>query len=174
MLKLREIERQDMPRINKWHNDAKLSKNLGGGTRFVNSEVDQAWFDRYLASRASNVRCAILDDDEVVGVVYLLGIDPINLSGELHIMIGEESSRGKGIGTFAIRAMVEHAFYNLNLRRIQLDVLETNEVARALYRKIGFVEEGVKRKAIYKNDEYINEIIMALLKEEYRQATGTC
>lgn len=68
--------------------------------------------------------------------------------------------------------MVEHAFYNLNLRRIQLDVLETNEVAKSLYRKIGFVEEGVKRKAVYKKGEYINEIIMALLREEYGQATG--
>lgn len=169
MLKLREIERQDMVKINKWHNDVKLSQNLGGSTRFVNSEVDEAWFDHYLASRASNVRCAILDDNEVVGVVYLLSIDPINLSGELHIMIGEESSRGKGIGTFAVHAMVEYAFYNLNLRRIQLDVLETNEAARSLYRKIGFKDEGMKRKAVYKNGEYINVIIMALLREEYRQ-----
>lgn len=103
-----------------------------------------------------------------MGVVYLLGIDPINLSGELHIMIGEKSSRRRGIGTYAVQAMIEHAFYNLNLRRIQLDVLETNAAARALYKRIGFVEEGVKRKAVYKNGEYINEIIMALLREEYK------
>lgn len=31
MLKLREIERKDMPQINKWHNDTELSQYLGGG-----------------------------------------------------------------------------------------------------------------------------------------------
>lgn len=31
MYKLREIERRDIPEINKWHNDMRLSKNLGGG-----------------------------------------------------------------------------------------------------------------------------------------------
>lgn len=30
MYRLREIERRDIPEINKWHNDMKLSKNLGG------------------------------------------------------------------------------------------------------------------------------------------------
>lgn len=31
MYKLREIERYDLPYINKWHNDLELSKSLGGG-----------------------------------------------------------------------------------------------------------------------------------------------
>ena len=31
MYKIREIERRDIPEINKWHNDKKLSTNLGGG-----------------------------------------------------------------------------------------------------------------------------------------------
>jgi len=33
MYKLREIERRDIPEINKWHNDQELSKNLGGGVQ---------------------------------------------------------------------------------------------------------------------------------------------
>lgn len=33
MYKLREIERRDIPEINKWHNDKELSKTLGGGVQ---------------------------------------------------------------------------------------------------------------------------------------------
>ena len=66
-------------------------------------------------------------------------------------MIGKEEYRGKGVGTFAIRTMISHAFFNLNLRRIQLGVLENNIIAINLYKKVGFIEEGRKRKAIYKN-----------------------
>lgn len=33
MYKIREIERRDIPEINKWHNDKELSMNLGGGVQ---------------------------------------------------------------------------------------------------------------------------------------------
>lgn len=38
--------------------------------------------------------------------------------------------------------MLEHAFSNMNLHRVELAVLEDNRRARALYEKVGFVEEG--------------------------------
>lgn len=119
-------------------------------------------------SRSNSVRCAIVDEkDVIIGCVYLLNIDSINLSADLHIMIGNEEHRGKGVGTFAVSSMVNHAFFNLNLRRLQLDVLEYNQTAQKLYQKIGFVEEGRKRKAVFKNGKYVDEIIMGLLREEY-------
>ncbi len=168
MYKLRELERRDISSINKWRRDVDLVKNLGGGYRFVGEDVDNAWFDRYLQSRDNSVRIAITDEDDMIlGCVYLLNIDNINLSADLHIMIGESCNRGKGIGTYAVTSVVEHAFYNLNLHRIQLEVLEYNSVARTLYKKIGFKEEGIKRKAVYKNGEYFDELIMALLREDY-------
>lgn len=48
-------------------------------------------------------------------------------------------------------------------------MLEYNQVAQKLYKKIGFIEEGRKRKAVYKNGEYIDELIMELLRDEYKQ-----
>ncbi len=114
------------------------------------------------------MRCAIVDENDViVGCVNLLNIDNINLCAELHIMIGSESDRGKGIGTFAVSTIIDHAFFNLNLRRLQLEVLEYNQVAQKLYKKIGFVEEGKKRKAVFKDGEYVDELIMGLLRDEY-------
>lgn len=82
-------------------------------------------------------------------------------------MIGEAKNRKKGIGTFAIESIIEHGFFNLNLRRLQLEVLEYNKVAQNLYKKVGFKEEGRKRKAVFKNGKYVDEIIMGLLREDY-------
>ena len=168
MYRLREIERRDIREINKWHNDKELSKNLGGTARYINSEVDDAWYERYLNARNNAVRCAIVDeDDAIVGCVNLLNIDYVNSCAELHIMIGDSENRGKGIGAFAVNTMVNHAFYNLNLRRIQLEVLEYNLAAQNLYKKIGFVVEGRKRQSVFKNGQYVDEIIMGLLRDEY-------
>ncbi len=171
MLRLRELERKDIPEINRWRSDHELSSNLSGVFRFINLDVDNSWYDRYLASRSTQVRCAIVDDeDAILGCVYLLNINQVNQSAELHIMIGRAENRGMGLGTFAVNAMVKHAFFDLNLRRLQLGVLASNKHAQALYRKIGFVEEGRRRSAVYKNGKFEDELEMGLLREEYQKA----
>ena len=84
MLKLRELERKDLKIINEWRNDPNLISFLGPPFRFINIEVDEKWFDTYMANRAVNVRCAIVDDsdDIIKGVVSLNSIDYLNQSAE--------------------------------------------------------------------------------------------
>jgi RimJ/RimL family protein N-acetyltransferase len=59
------------------------------------------------------------------------------------------------------------AFDDLNLERVYLHVFETNKAAIRVYEKIGFVHEGVLRKAAYINGEYLSLIVMGILKDEY-------
>lgn len=169
MYRLRELERVDLERINKWRNDPYLIACLGAPYRFINEDVDQRWYDKYLNTRSNSVRCAIVDEtDEILGLISLMDIDSINRSASLHIMIGGHENRGKGIGTFAVQAMIDHAFNNLNLRRIELGVLENNIPAIRLYEKCGFIKEGLKRESNYKNGRYVGLIMMGLLREENR------
>ena len=170
MYRLRELERADLERINMWRNDPYLIACLGAPYRYINEDVDQQWYDQYLRTRGNSVRCAIVDErDMILGLISLLDIDSINRSAELHIMIGGKENRGRGVGTFAVKAMIEHAFMNLNLRRIELEVLETNLAAIRLYEKTGFVREGMKRQANYKNGKYVSLIFMGLLRDEYTE-----
>lgn len=168
MYHLREIERRDIPIINKWRNDPELISSLGAPFRYIGPEVDEAWFDSYLNNRRQNVRCAIIDDnDKVLGVVYLTNIDHLHRSAEFSVMVGEVDCRGKGIGSFAVKEMLDHAFFNLNLNRIELSVLTNNAAAVRLYEKHGFVREGIKRQARFKNGEYNDIYIYAILREDY-------
>lgn len=168
MYKLREIARKDIITINKWRNNDKLISNLGAPFRYINEEVDNNWYDNYMKNRANSVRCAITDeDDEIIGLISLVSIDYLNQSGELHIMIGDEKNQGKGIGLFAVKEMINHAFNNLNLHRIELSVLDSNIHAKKLYEKAGFKYEGTKKHAKYKNGKFIDMLIYAILKEEF-------
>lgn len=165
---LRELERTDLARLNAWRAERELVDLLGGSFRHVGVEIDQRWYDAYLASRTHNVRLAIcrLSDREMIGVVYLLQIDWINRSAEFSIQIGEASARGRGFGEVATRLALRHAFDDLNLRRISLTLLTTNERAAALYKKVGFRLEGVFRQAAYKNGGYVDVATMAILATE--------
>jgi RimJ/RimL family protein N-acetyltransferase len=71
--------------------------------------------------------------------------------------------RGKGLGERLLRQAVQVADV-FGFRRIELGVFATNTAAAALYRKVGFVEEGIKRMAILVDGTYHDEIIMARLK----------
>lgn len=170
MYKLRELERYDMPTVNSWRNDPELIASLGAPFRYINSEVDGAWYESYMRSRGSAVRCAIVDDadaEKILGLVSLTGIDPVNRSAELHIMIGDRACRGRGMGIFAVREMCAHGFSNLNLNRIEVGLLETNAAARGLYEKAGFTLEGARRCSNYKNGSYVSSLVMGLLKDEF-------
>ena len=171
MYKLRELESRDLEEINSWRNKPELISHLGAPFRYINLRVDQEWFENYMRSRSTNVRCSVVDekDEKLYGLVSLTNIDQLNQAAVLHIMIGSTENRGKGIGTFAVKEMLNHAFYNLNLHRIELECLETNNIAIRLYENCGFKREGIKRKAVFKNGEYINMYVYSILKEEYME-----
>ncbi len=168
MYRLREIERADICIINEWRSNKELINCLGEPFRYINIDVDYKWFDTYLQNRNNTVRCSIINEDNLLlGLVSLTNIDYINQSAVLHIMIGSSENRNKGLGTFAIKEILKHAFYDIHLNRIELTVLEDNEIAKRVYSKIGFKQEGIKRNAIFKNGDYINMIIMSILKNEF-------
>ena len=170
MYRLRELERKDLQQINRWRNDAELISQLGAPFRYINLDVDAEWFESYMKNRSNAVRCAVVAeaDDAIIGLISLTSVDWLNRSAELQIMIGDKANRGKGIGTFAVRHMLSHAFSNMNLHRVELSVLESNLAARHLYEKCGFAKEGVRRCCRFKNGKYETMLLYGLLKEEYR------
>jgi RimJ/RimL family protein N-acetyltransferase len=169
MIHLRELERTDVPVINRWRQDRSLTAGLGAPHRHIGIEVDERWFEAYLSRRGVDVRCASCRDGgaEPIGVVSLTGIDPVHKHAELHIMLGDSASHGQGAGTEATRAIVDHGFRDLNLHRIYLFVLDSNGAARRMYEKVGFRHEGTMRGAAFKNGRYEDVHLMGLLHSEY-------
>lgn len=173
MYQLRELERSDVQTINSWRNDAELIAQLGAPFRFINQEVDSRWFDSYMANRNHCVRCAIVDENmpgEILGLVSLTDIDQLNQCAVLHIMIGSSTQQNKGIGSIAVKKMLEHAFMNLNMHRVELKVLASNSRAQHVYEKCGFVREGVLRKKVYKGGIFEDMYLYALLRENFLDA----
>lgn len=76
-----------------------------------------------------------------------------------------DAFRGIGIGRALMQAALEAA-KDKGLTRIELTVRENNKKAIELYKKIGFVIEGLHRNAIRIDGNYQNYISMALLLNE--------
>jgi RimJ/RimL family protein N-acetyltransferase len=72
-------------------------------------------------------------------------------------------ARGRGLGEPLLRATIE-AGWAFGFKRIQLEVFATNARAIALYRKVGFADEGVRRHALCIDGVFIDEILMAQVR----------
>jgi GNAT superfamily N-acetyltransferase len=160
---LRELSRKDLPQLNKWRNNPDLVKYLGSGFNYIDEEIDHKWYDNYLANREKSIRLSIELDGKYVGNVNLTNINLVHRNAEYSIMIGSESSRGLGVGFHASSQIIEHGFQHLGLHRIWLTVLESNLRALSLYQKLGFQIEGRMRDSLFKNGDYQDLIVMALI-----------
>ena len=100
-----------------------------------------------------------------IGNISLQSINYIDRNAELAILCGDKESWGKGYGTEAVQELVRHAFQALNLHRIYLGTLDSNLKMQKLALKAGFLEEGRRKDALYKEGTYHDIIEYGLLKK---------
>jgi len=73
--------------------------------------------------------------------------------------------QGQGVGRALMEKLLDLADNWLMLKRVELGVYPDNDCAIALYESLGFVREGVKRMTAVRNGQYVDEIMMARIKE---------
>ncbi len=109
----------------------------------------------------------LLEDDRPIGTIGLFDLDLQNGSAGLGISVGQAADRGRGYGSDMLRALLEFSFGNLRLERVWLDVYDYNPGARRVYQRVGFVDEGVSRHAIFRHGRYRDLFRMSILRGEW-------
>jgi RimJ/RimL family protein N-acetyltransferase len=108
-----------------------------------------------------------LADDRLIGGCALFNIKWTHRTAGLGLVIGEPSYWGRGYGGDALALLVGYAFRELNLYRVGLDVMSYNTRAVRLYEKFGFVHEGTRRSAIWREGQRYDLLFFGLLREEW-------
>ncbi|MFC8242506.1 GNAT family N-acetyltransferase [Streptomyces chartreusis] len=108
---------------------------------------------------------------ELVGEVVLYEWDATARSCTFRTLVGPRG-RGRGIGTEATRLIVGHGFGQLGLHRVQLEVYGHNPRALRVYEKAGFVVEGVRREADFRDGQWRDWVMMAVLDHEWAAHHG--
>lgn len=106
------------------------------------------------------------DGETPVGRVSVREIDPVVGLGTLSLWITPEH-QDAGYGEEALALMIEYAFEDLALRRLEGYVLATNEPARAIVESLGFTHEGTQRKKAIYEGEFVDLYQYGLLAGEY-------
>lgn len=173
-IRLRAIERNDLPRFVEWLNDPEVMQGIAIYRPL--SEIDEEkWFEGVL-SGDPDTRPFVIEvhkpDDEwtAIGNCGFHVIDWRSRSAELGIFIGDKSYWNQGYGIEATRVLTDYGFNTLNMHRIYLRVFAFNQRAIHIYEKIGFVHEGRLRQAHYHAGEYTDVLWMGIFRSELRNA----
>ena len=76
--------------------------------------------------------------------------------------------RGQGIGTRAQRELVSYLFAHTRVERIQATTDPENLAELTCLRKIGFSQEGLVRRAQWRGGRWHDQVLLSLLREEFR------
>lgn len=129
------------------------------------------WFTEQVSqqSQSGHPFFVALVEQKVVGWCSAIPIQVISMqyTGQLYMGVLHDW-RGHSVGESLLRATLGRAWEN-GLCRVELEVCRSNAHAIRLYRKLGFVLEGVKRKAFHATQEFDDLLCMALLHRTEEQ-----
>ena len=168
----RAFEEEDASLLYQWMNDDGLKQlSVGLNKRVCREEVEE-WIKarkRHNPYQAWFAICA-LESNEMIGYMCLTDIHYINSSAYFSgILIGDPNYRDGQAYIESYLFMFEYAFERLNLNRLYGSALADHKLsvtmAEVMYQKT----EGVLRQSIFKNGKYHDEVVCAILKDEYYQ-----
>ena len=103
-------------------------------------------------------------DNEIIGHAFL---EQMGLKAVAHIMrltiAVHEGHQGQGVGKLMLKHLIDWAKATRSVEKIELHVRATNLQAIALYKNMGFVEEGrLKRRIKISETQYLDDLTMGL------------
>lgn len=164
---LRPLERDDLPVFLRWMNDLETAQ-LVNHFLPVMKEGEDDFYEKTLKEKGKIIVLSVCTNkDELIGTISINNIKWKDGTATTGTLIGDKSFRGKGYGTEAKMVLLNYAFNTLNLRKISCNILSTNERSIKCQEGCGYKQEGVRKKHTFINGEYIDDLILAVFKEDW-------
>ncbi len=165
---LRKLERKDLTEeYLSWLNDRGVNRFLDVGWSSSTMKDVEEYYEKIGGSK-NNRLFAVIERDlgKHIGNVRLGPINWDNRNSSMGIMIGNREFIGKGFGPEAIKLLVTHAFEELELHKLFLQVISDNKRAIEAYKKVGFAVVGKMKDHSFLGGKYHDVIIMELINEK--------
>ncbi|MCX6461099.1 MAG: GNAT family protein [Actinobacteria bacterium] len=121
---------------------------------------------KHEARAGRNLGFAITHDDRFVGQITLGGITWGSLRGAYVGYWIDQAVAGQGIAPTAVAMVCDHAWFNLQLHRIEVNVRPENERSLRVVDKLGFRREGVRPRYLHIDGEWRDHVSFALNSDE--------
>ena len=120
------------------------------------------WIGHTAEQKPTQTFAVIYNGDVAGSVGILLKEDVYKKSVEVGYFIGEPFW-GKGIATKAVALILEYIRQEMDVTRIYAEVFESNKASMRVLEKSGFLLEGIRKKAVFKNNVVMDDYVWVLL-----------
>ncbi|BAO63248.1 UDP-4-amino-4,6-dideoxy-N-acetyl-beta-L-altrosamine N-acetyltransferase [Pseudomonas protegens] len=131
------------------------------------SEQEHAnWLSGLQGNRRQEVFVAV-DAGQALGVVSLNAINALQKTADWAFYLDAEL-QGKGLGSLMEFWLLDYAFNQAALDKLNCEVLASNTAVIRLHLKFGFVQEGLRRQNILKDGERIDVVLLGITRQEWQ------
>lgn len=140
---IRPIAESDLPLIRNWRNHPTIRGQMFSQNVITEAE-HLAWY-RTVSRDEARCQMIIETQDGLLGYVQFIRVKPASIAKwGFYIRPDAPPGSGRILGILAL----DHAFKNLKLLKICGEVLQTNTKSLAFHRRLGFTDEGIRRRQL--------------------------
>lgn len=154
-----ELVRRDLKYLQEWMLWAKDDYSIADAKEFIKKNL------RQLAENGG-FNTQIIFRGQLAGSIGFNHINWQTRKTEIGYWLASEF-QGHGIMTRSCRALVNHAFAELKLNRVEIFCAVENRKSRAIPERLGFTLEGVCRQAEWLHDHFVDLALYAMLADEW-------
>jgi|SRR5271165_5262460 len=147
--------------LRQWLPWVDLTTEVGFTANFIRISLEQF-------ARGEGMAAGIWVDGEFAGGIGTHKVDAVNRKVEIGYWIAS-GFQGRGIVTAGCRALIEHAFDQRKMNRVEIHCATGNEKSSAIPKRLGFQFEGVLREAQLVNGSYLDIRVYSMLRREWKR-----
>jgi len=152
-----------------WVSDDKIQSIYSEPVYSTKVEVKEL-LDKYISSYQKDdyYRWAIIEkeSDACIGQLAIFLVDNKNHFCEIEYCIGSQFQR-KGYCGEAVQAIINYAFCNINIHKMQVCHKDNNIASKGVIQKCGFTYEGTLRDYFYMDGKYVSRLYYSMLRSEW-------
>jgi ribosomal-protein-serine acetyltransferase len=155
-----DMTRQDWDYFREWMPNFGDDYSLAESLEFIRQRRERF-------ASGQEIPTGIWDAGRLVGIVALKSIDRKNRNASLGYYLAA-SHQGRGLVTKACRLLLDYAFRQLQLNRVDILCAQGNTRSRAIPERLGFTLEGTLREVQWLYDHYVDLVVYAMLRSEWK------
>jgi RimJ/RimL family protein N-acetyltransferase len=165
VIDLRRATAEDVDWLCALYDDAEVEPFLGGG-RAKDRDAVAAEVERSQREPERFGRLILELDGERAGAMGFREVSDVHRIAQLEVLAVHPAFRRRGIADEGARLLLRYLLLELGYHRLELACYGFNDAAIRHAERVGFVREGVKRKAYRRHGEWQDAVLFALLRED--------
>ena len=169
-IKFRAFRVGDEVFINKLREDEEREDKVGGMKRYVSIDREAKWVNDIIMDDSQTViyvAITELDSDDIIGYASISDIDYRNGTCQWSGIKLSSNVERNGFGIQSALLLIKYVFEELRMVRCFTIAQEGHIAILKIMQKVGYKQEGLMRKSLYKNGRHINQWLLSITDDDY-------